>query len=431
MKRFLFVTYHFPPSVGGGIPRVLSFARDLPNYGWEATVLTSTTHGAAGVDSAVLASLPAGVEVVRAYCPLARAGTRGHERVVTGVKGAVRRAIAGASKAAMVPDPLAPWIPFALAAGLRALATTHHDAIVATYGPAANLLVGAALARASGLPLVLDFRDLWTDLPFVRFASPAHAALLHAVETRILHAAAGITAVAEGMANHLRERSGLAADRVVTLVNGFDATALELIHDDRHGDARPFTLCYSGSVYAIYDVGPLLRAIRLLSDAGEITPASFRFLTLGSFPSDVIAREGLADYHDREGFLPRKEMFARFGSADAFVAIESGDYGARMTYPVKVFDYLLTGKPVLGIVVPGGNCARLLEEMGMSELPANDERSIASSLRALLATKNREPEIVELDRPPLSRFSRGHNARKLAMLLERVSASESRYGSGE
>src|SRR5690242_10808801 len=87
MKRFLFVTYHFPPSVGGGIARAVSFARDLPRYGWTATVLTSTPHGGAAVDDAALRVLPEGTEVVRAYCPLASAGTRGHERVRAGTKG--------------------------------------------------------------------------------------------------------------------------------------------------------------------------------------------------------------------------------------------------------------------------------------------------------------------------------------------------------
>jgi hypothetical protein len=437
MKRFLFVTYHFPPSVGGGIPRVLSFARDLPGYGWHATVLTSVSHGAAGLDDDALDSLPRSVSVVRAYCPLARAGTRGHQRVVSGWKGALRRTLVRASSLAMVPDPFAPWIPFAYAAGRRALAATPHDAIVATYGPPASLLVGYALARATGLPLVVDFRDLWTDLPFARFGSPLHARMLGALEARIVRAAAGVTSVSDGMSSHLRDRFGLPDDRVVTILNGFDESAVALVQDRRDRPARPFTLCYSGSVYAIYDVGPIARAIKKLADTGEITPETFRFRTLGSFPSDLIAREGIASFHDGQGFLPRRDMFDQFADVDAFLAVESGEYGARMGYPVKVFDYLLTGKPVLGIVVPGGNCAQLLTDMGMTELPANDEDAIAASLRALLPTRGRPPAKVRIDRPPLSRFQRSRNARALAGLLDKVarteqvsrSAEAARYGS--
>lgn len=420
MKRFLFVTYHFPPSVGGGIPRILSFARDLPKYGWQATVLTSTSHGAAAVDGSALESLPAGTRVLRAYCPLARAGTRGQEKVRSGWKGVLRRTIQTAARVAMVPEPFAPWMPFAHTMGRTALGETPHDAIVATYGPPANLMVGYALARASGLPLVIDYRDLWTDQPWANYPSPAHEALLHALEHRIVRAAAGITSVSDGMSSHLAERFGLPRERVVTVLNGFDETALREVRDGRQTPARPFTICYSGSVYAVYDVGPFARAIRKLADAGTITPQTFRFLTLGNFPSDVMEREGVAAFHDREGFMPRRAMFERFGEVDAFLAIESGEYGARMGYPVKVFDYLLTGKPVLGLVVPGGNSARLLAEMGMTELPVNQDGAIAESLARLLATRGREPRPVRIDQAPLSRFRRDHNAAALARLLDEV-----------
>lgn len=425
MKRFLFVTYHFPPSVGGGIPRILSFARDLPAYGWHATVLTSTLQGAAAVDASALASLPEGTRIVRAYCPLAKAGTRGQEKTTSGAKGLVRRAIVRGAKLAMVPEPFAPWMPFALREGHRALAADNHDAVVATYGPAANLMVGAALARAHGLPLVLDFRDLWTDLPFGEHASPAHAALLRALERRIVGGAYGLTTVSDGMSAHLRDRFQLAGDRVVTVLNGFDEAALAMIRDDRSAPDRPFTLCYSGAVYAAYDIAPLLRAIRTLADAGTISPRTFRFLTLGSFPRDAIAREGIAEFHDREGFIPRKDMFARFAGVDAFLVIEHGGYHATMGYPVKVFDYVLTGKPILGIVAPDGNCARLLRAIGMSELPENREEAIARSLANLLAAKGRAPAAVHVDRPPLSRFRRDHNARALAELLDRATGHPS------
>jgi glycosyltransferase involved in cell wall biosynthesis len=420
MARFLFVTYHFPPSVGGGIPRVLSFARDLPRYGWTATVLTSPPMGAAAVDSTALASLSSETRILRAYCPLARAGTRGHEPVVSGAKGALRRAARAATRLAMFPELVAPWIPFALREGHRALQNEHHDAVVATYGPPASLLVGSALARAHGLPLVVDFRDLWSDLPFAAHATPAHAALVRAIERRIVAQAAGLVTVSEGMTRHFRERFQLASDRIVTVLNGFDESALALVHDSRSAAHRPFTLCYSGSVYAAYDVSPVARAIRRLADSGTITPTTFRFLTLGNFPRDALAAAGVAEFHDREGFVPREQMFERFGEVDAFLVIENGGYHATMGYPVKVFDYLLTGKPVLGVVAPDGNCARLLTEMGMTQLPENRDDAIAQSIAALLPTHGKRPAAVRIDVPPLSRFRRDHNAAVLAELLDRV-----------
>jgi glycosyltransferase involved in cell wall biosynthesis len=223
------------------------------------------------------------------------------------------------------------------------------------------------------------------------------------------------------MTSHFRERYGVRDDRAVTVHNGFDEADLALIRDRRIGSARPFTLCYSGAVYpGAYDVGPLVRAIRRLADAGTITPDTFQLLTLGSFPRDAIENAGIERFHEREGFVPRAQMFERFGEVDAFLLIEMGEYGAQMTYPVKVFDYLLTGKPVIGLVVPGGNCARLLADMGMTELPENREDAIAASIAALLRARGKPPTPVHTDRPPLARFRRVENARALGALLDAV-----------
>src|SRR5207253_1449493 len=59
------------------------------------------------------------------------------------------------------PDPQVLWLPQAIREGKRFLREVPHQAIVATGPPFSSFLVGAALARYTGLPLVLDYRDEW------------------------------------------------------------------------------------------------------------------------------------------------------------------------------------------------------------------------------------------------------------------------------
>ncbi len=424
MRRLLFVTYLFPPSAGGGVPRVLSFTRDLPAHGWLPSVLTSPSVGKAAVDGVALASLPPEIEIARAYCPVAARGLRGHARSEAGAAGTKLRLARTISKLAMVPDPFGPWIPFALARGRQLLAANRHDAVLATYGPPANLVVGALLARMHGLPLVLDFRDLWSDLPFAKFPSAAHAAIVRQIERMVIGQARGVTTVSDAMSEHLRTRFGLEHDRVATVVNGYEEQTLELVSDGRTDPARPFRICYSGAAYSGYDLAPFLRAVKQLADEGAITPATFRFQTLGSFPADVATRHGVEAFHEVFPFVPRAEMFARFAEVDAFLMVEMGEYGAKFGYPVKVFDYLLTGKPILGLVIDGGNAQALLRAVGPQHLPVpNQVPEIAASLRTLLASRGRAPLPVHLDREPLSRFSRRSNIAALAGILDRAVSS--------
>jgi glycosyltransferase involved in cell wall biosynthesis len=420
MRKLLFVTYHFPPSVGGGIPRILSFAKDLPRHGWAPTILTSPSVGNAAVDGSALDALGTQIEVARAYCPIAARGLRGHARAEQGVSGNARRFAKLASKLAMVPDPFAPWIPFALAKGRELLSANPHDAVLATYGPPANLLVGAALARLHRLPLVLDFRDLWSDLPFAKFPSAAHRAIVRQIERAVIRQARGVITVSDAMSEHLRAQFALPADRVATVVNGFEEETLALISDGRRDADRPFRICYSGAAYEGYDLAPFLRAVKQLADQGAITPQSFRFLTLGSFAHDVAERHGLGAFHDFEPFIPRAQMFAKFADVDAFLLVEMGAYGAKMGYPVKMFDYLLTGKPILGLVVDGGNAQALLREIGPQHSPVpNEVDAIVDTLRTMIAARGAAPTPVHVDRAPLARFSRRQNVATLASVLTR------------
>jgi glycosyltransferase involved in cell wall biosynthesis len=423
MKRVLFVTYHFPPSVGGGIPRILSFSRDLVEYDWLPSVLTSPRQGRAAIDAQALATLPRNVVVTRAYCPLARAGVRGHVRVTKGAKGALRRSATFVSQMLMTPDVFAPWIPFALAAGRELLAHDRFDAVLATYGPPANLLVGALLAKTHGLPLVVDFRDLWSDLPFASFPSRHHRAIAGAIEHQVVARASAITTVSDGMSRHFRTRFGIAEQRVTTIHNGFDEDALTLIQDagERRRADGPLRVCYSGAVYAAYDLSPFLAAVKSLADSGRVTPQTFRFHTIGNFPAELAAHHGVEAFHEHEPFMTRDRMFARFATMDAFLAVESGDYGAQFGYPVKAFDYVLTGKPILALVEPDGNLSRLLRELGRHHLhDKRDVDGIATSLLALAAARGVAAAPVFVDRPPLSRFRRRLNAKVLAGVLDRV-----------
>src|SRR5438132_14425191 len=97
------------------------------------------------------------------------------------------------------------WIPGALAAGARALRERQHDLVLATHGPASDLLLGHALARRFHLPLVVDFRDLWSTLPMPVFTTPVHRAAARRIERAIVRHASRILAVAPAMASDLAD----------------------------------------------------------------------------------------------------------------------------------------------------------------------------------------------------------------------------------
>ncbi|MCC7108045.1 MAG: glycosyltransferase [Deltaproteobacteria bacterium] len=418
----LIVSHVFPPMAAGGAVRLGQFARYLPRFGWSPTVLTSEVPASAQVDTAALRALDPCVQILRAPDPLQAVAPRGATHVGTGAKGALRGALKAVARWSLFPDRQLPWVPGAMVAGHKALRARRHDVVFASYGPASNLIVGAALADEFALPLVVDFRDLWSDLPRPVFASPAHRQMASWLERRIVRRASRVTAVSEGMAKHLERRhagdDGSAAGKFVAIPNGYDPDDVARAIDGRGGEPRPFNLLDTGSSHEHYDLGPFWRALRELRDAGRISAESFRVSFVGAMPVDDARSYGVSELVEVHPFVPHAEVFNHLARADAMLMLETPGYYRQMGSAVKVFDYLLTGKPVLALIEEGGPSARLLNAAGTGYIadPRNADQ-IGEVLGNLLGEKGLPPRAVVLSRSPIAEYDRVALTRALAVVL--------------
>jgi glycosyltransferase involved in cell wall biosynthesis len=426
-RRALLVTHVFPPLVAGGAPRMGQFARILPDYGWDVTVLTGR-HQAAALDAAALDEIARRVRIVQAWSPATRLVKRGQPVPKYGLLGAARRVVRTAATSVVFPDREVFWVPGAIEAGRRALTEQPHDLVIATYGPGSNLIVGRALASAFKLPLVVDFRDLWSTLPMKNaFPTRLHRAAARRLEHSVVHKASRLLAVAPAMAQDLAATHGLANEHAIAITNGFDPNDAARVRDERPSGARPFRLMYTGTVHVHYNLMPLWNAVRTLLDRGEITPDTFRIEFVGNLSASDVKRQGLADIVEISPFVPHEQVFAAFARADALLVVETPGYYARYGYAAKVFDYVLSGKPIVGLVEAGGNTDSLLRQAGVGYcVDPSDERGLVDVLRSVLRLKGAQPKPMDPDKPPLSDFNRYHLVGKLAAVLDDVVASEPR-----
>jgi glycosyltransferase involved in cell wall biosynthesis len=247
------------------------------------------------------------------------------------------------------------------------------------------------------------------------------------MERRAVAAARRVVAVSGRMAAHLAERHRRRPEEFAAITNGFDPADLARVRDARDGPARPFRLCYTGSVYGQYDLGPFLDALAGLAREGSVSPETFRAEFVGNFPPEEAARRGLADLVECRAHVAHAEVFEAFARADALLVIEAPGYWAEFSYAAKVFDYLLPGKPVLALVEPGGNSARLLEAAGLGRIahPA-DRAAIRAALLELLKLKGAPPRAVDISQPPWRDFDRRLLTERLAAVLTAAAAPDQR-----
>ena len=427
MKRVLFVSYIFPPMVAGGALRVGQFAKYLPEFGWQPTILTVPFSSSTAVDLRAVNELPDAVDVLRAYCPVDRAVPRGSGGPRRGLKGALNRVARGVTRFSSLPDRQVLWYPRAMRAGREALQAKAHDAVLATYRPATNFLVGARLARAFRLPLVLDYRDLWSDNPLIPWASPFHHWICRYLECKWVRQAAKMIGVSPGMQRFLAERHGRPPEDVFNVTNGFDPVDVTKVQDRRDGNdaKRPFRLCYTGSVYGPYKLETFAHAVRDLAAKGTLTPETFRIQFIGKLSPDEPHLWGIPEFVDACPPVAHHEVFEALATADAMLMIEAPGYWAEYSYAVKIFDYLLTGKPVLGLVEAHGNSGRLLQSTGVGYVAhPYDRTAIAETITRLIATKGSVPHPVDIDREPLHAFNRRVLTERLAEVLDAAVAGQ-------
>jgi len=401
------------------------FARLLPEFGWDVTVLTGQAPANVALDRVAEDAIAQRARIVRAWSPANKVAKRGAPVAKTGLGGLVRKVARTAVVSVLFPDREILWVPSAVRAGRRAIREHHHDVVLATYGPASDLLVGRALAANASLPLVVDFRDLWSTLPMPVFATPMHRAAAHRIEQSIVRKASRLLAVAPAMARDLARTHGIADEDAISITNGFDPADSGRVHDARA--AGPYRLMYTGTVHVHYDLDPFWRALRSLSDARVITPDTFRVEFVGNLSPDEPQRHGVEAFVDRSSFVAHDKVFDALARADALLVVETPGYYARYGYAAKVFDYVLTGKPVVGLVDIGGNTETLLREAGVGHcVDPKDSQGLERVLRELVARGRQAATLVDIDVPPLRDFNRRHLVARLASVLDEVVDSEPR-----
>jgi len=382
-KKVLIIAYYWPPSGGSGVQRWLKFVKYLPQYGWTPYVFTPENPSFAVRDESLLNDVPAEAEVLHfpiwepyeAFLALSKfTGGKGKtakptDLVSMGKKSLFQRVSTWVRGNLFIPDPRIFWVrpsvrflsEFLKANGIRTIVTT---------GPPHSLhLIGLKLKqREPSLHWIADFRDPWREIYYADlFRRTSWARRRHKqLERTVLQKADEVITITPF---YVRQFSTLGGRPVHLLTNGFDEDDFRALTLTRPAQ---FTIRHIGIVNEKCDPRPFMQAVRaaMLADADFAAHTRVEFIgeVHPQFKADVQASSELNAITRFPGSVPHKQLLAIYGSSSLLVLVLTGYKDAEGYMPGKLFEYLATGLPVLGVGPEQGDAAHLLTTSGAGQM---------------------------------------------------------------
>ncbi len=380
MKKVLIITYYWPPSGGGGVQRWLKFVKYLPKFEWEPIVYSPENPEYPSIDYSLQKDVAPGLihikqpifEPYNIYKQFI--GVKKSERINTGFLSESKKPKMSENFAVwirgnfFIPDARKFWIKPSIKYLSKYLKDNPVDLIITTGPPHSMHLIGMGLKKKLGVKWITDFRDPWTNIDFYdelklsKWADKKH----HTLEQEVLNSADGIVAVGEGVIKNL-----LAIPNKTPLViipNGFD-------EDDFTGIGKvkneKFIISHFGSINKTRNPEGLWKALEeIKKDKPELID-QIKVKLYGKIDYQVIKMVDSLDLNEQVEFidyLQHSEMIQELVNADLLLLMINRIENADRITTGKIFEYIGSGKQIIGLGPTIGDAANILENSNAGKM---------------------------------------------------------------
>ena len=434
MKRVLIISYYWPPTGGSGVQRWVKFAKYLPSEGWQPVIYTPENPEQLAVDASLEAEIPSEAEVIKTpitepyeiYKKVLRKSGHSKEAVEVNPVNAQNKSFL--QKVAMWvrgnffrPDPRCMWIGPSVRFLKKYLQEHPVDLIVSTGPPQSMHLIGHRLARETSLPWVADFRDPWTKIFYFKHLSMIRSTERwhKKMEKKVLDDASVVVAVSPLVQ---QEFQSMTQTPVELITNGFDECdfASEKCHEAEGGPDKEFCITHTGLFAADGNPTVLWEVLGEKYAADETFQKALRIKLIGKTDESILAaldQAGLQDAVEDMGYQPHTEAVAQQRKASLLILPLRKEPEYKAVLPGKLFEYLASWRPVLGIGQPDGAMSMILNTTKTGVvLDWEDKASIARYIdfcwERHLAGK------LTVEDADISQFTRRNLTRRMAQLFD-------------
>ncbi len=364
-----------------GVQRTLKFVKYLPQFGWEPTVLTVDPVAYYAYDESLIEEVEEkGIEVVRT--PAAGPGKYlATKEAIKLPSERTRRWLGRMSDTLFIPDNKIGWRKEAVAKAIGLHREKAFDLIFCTAPPFTSLLIGREIKEKINKPLVFDYRDPWVDSPFKFYATPLHKWRHIVLEREALRSSSHVVTTNRRVKELLLKRYRLLSYHDIDIISqGYDPEDfnVEPLEFSTNGHPRKMRITYAGIFWQDRTPETFFKALHSVLQEQPSLSSALEVIFVGTFREEhqkLIDQFGLRDIVTVTGYLPHRECIRYLLASDLLWMI----VGDTVSSPGKLYEYLGSGKPVLGLA-PDGFMKQAILEAGGTAVPPDDVDAIKQAL---------------------------------------------------
>lgn len=422
--KVLLITYYWPPAGGSGVQRWLKFVKYLPSFNVTPVVYTVKNPGYAVADESLVAEVSEDVQVIREsiWEPnsiLSKFNQKEQQKsagFIDPKPSFLGRQMQYVRANYFIPDSRKYWIKPSVRKLTSFVLENEIDVIITTGPPHSLHLIGAQLKKKTGVKWLADFRDPWTNidyfhnLPLTEAAKEKH----YELESMVLNQADAVTVVGRSMKEEFMNRN----DRVFVLTNGFDTYA----QNEKPILDEKFSICHIGMMNADRNPKVLWQAVKELIEEVIGFKNDLRIKLVGKCDQEVyqsVQDYGLIDYVTFVAYVPHKEVLKYQQSSQVLLLAVNKVPSARSIITGKIFEYLQSKRPIIGIGPVDGDLAAILHETEAGIMVGFDD---LYALKELLKNYYEafKSDNLKVESKNIERYHRKHLSGDLVKILKNL-----------
>ncbi|EMY3552859.1 glycosyltransferase family 4 protein [Flavobacterium psychrophilum] len=370
MKKVLIITYYWPPAGGPGVQRWLKFVKYLPDYNIQPIVYIPENPTYPIIDEGLISEVSEQAiilknKIIEPYQLASVFSKKSTKGISSGIipnqkkQSFIQKLLLLVRGNLFIPDARILWVKPSVKYLEKYISENNIDTIITSGPPHSLHLIGLKLKQNLNVKWFADFRDPWTTIGYhsalklSSYAEKKHKNL----ERKVLNTADTIIVTSKTTKT---EFQAITTKPIEVITNGYDVENIpKQVLDEK------FTLAHIGSFLSNRNPMILWESLSELVVENKKFRTHFQLKLIGKVSQeilDTIDGFNLNSYVNNLGYVSHKEAIEHQKKSQILLLIEIDSEDTKSIIPGKLFEYMVSERPIIGIGPKGSDFAEIITE---------------------------------------------------------------------